>query len=673
VNPAGGTLGSGEIQTTFSDEKAETVRVHVESLLNPGIQGNSPLITVHPDVAYEQITATPVPNTITANGTSKSVVTSDPIEDRYQNVVASNTMITVSTDAGSIDPLFDQDAGTPGIQRATDANGQISFEVKSGTSPATATVSLDAVAPGTASGTTSIVFAPEPNIVAGNPVPATVSPGESVQFVVQVQNTTSTAATLDTNTQFYFSDGEQDFLANLSQSKLVPGSGSATLTFDTTKIDNQMDSRQYRPEILLSGTDEYGSGIDGSVPLAPNSLNVTAIRITGIVPESSVISQGQTKDITVSVHNDGELTANIESVNFKFTVGTYTYDPIVSPPLAISAKTTRSVSVPVTVASNSETGTSTIDAVVTGSVGGETVTDTTLGPPLPEWTITQSADVRYVQGTIAPDSVSRGRTHGLSVKLLNNSSGSTVTVRSTSRIEFTDGSATYSANLTQDEAFGPKASRVVDFVPTTVPIAIKADRTYDVTLYIDGLDNDVPFQDTLHTADVGDLLTVLRPADVTYNPGSLNPQQVSQGISQWFEIGVINSGSAEVHLTPGSTTLSFGPGYTATLDPNYETVIAGDDTTPLRFIPQTVGVPIGSYFPSVQLVGTENTLGFNRPLTPNPITDSVTVQQAADIVIQGIASDPTTMSAACWTVTLSVIGFGVSGRLNPSVFSVPTS
>src|SRR5678809_635553 len=95
-------------------------------------------------------------------------------------------------------------------------------------------VTMTSAAPGTASGTINIAFAPKPVLTCNNsPSPAIVVPGQDVAFSVQANNGTATAVNLTTATTFTFSDGTRDYSANLAAPQSIPGNGSTTLVFSS--------------------------------------------------------------------------------------------------------------------------------------------------------------------------------------------------------------------------------------------------------------------------------------------------------------------------------------------------------------------------------------------------------------------------------------------------------
>ncbi len=644
----------------------QTIRIRAETQGNSSIFGLSPDITINPNVAagVGTITATAVPDTLTANGVTSSTITSGVIQDAYSNIVATGTKITVATSpVGSI--TGDADPVTPGIQRLTNSSGIITFILQSGTTSGIANVTMQAVSPGTASGSLQVPFAPKP--VIANPtnlVKSIVVPGTSESFSVQVTNSSATGVTLSSLTTFFFSDGVDNFTANLAVPTYIDGGAQGTLNFANTAIPAGMAPGLYTPQITASGNDEFEFSFSQSpLLLAANSLRVTAIEIQSITPETPIVSRGQTKDITVAVRNQGPITATIESVTFTFSDGNqhFDYESILPSPVNIPGTTTVNIPVAVTVLQSAPVGPDSIDAAVSGNVSGTPVNDPSASPfALGTWTIQSGAQIAYEAGSLTPSTVSQGRTHSLKVRLINNGDTTVQLQTPATTISFTDGSVTYTASLSQNEAFGAGTSKEVTFNAVQVPLAMQTG-TRDVALHFVGVENLEPFTSDTTTGAAGDFITVVTAANAVYVGGMLTPTTVTRTISHYFTLTVNNLGTAAVELNPALTTFSFGGSYTATLDGSFQTTIAGGTTTVLRFLPQVVNVAVGDYAPSLHLKGTENTLDYDR--TPS-ISNQITVQNPANVSISSITpSQPsiTRDQTNAINVTMKVTNNGTTG------------
>jgi hypothetical protein len=157
---AGSSVGTAQVTASTDTGTAYTV-----SALN---------ISFIADVPAGQITLTASPDTITADGSATSTVTSEPITDKYGNIVAAGTLVTVWTSWGSI--IFPADAepvNYPNHQVVTGAQGSISFTVQSAQVAGLATITAGSIE-GSAYGTAQVTG------IAGQTVDLIVIlPGES--------------------------------------------------------------------------------------------------------------------------------------------------------------------------------------------------------------------------------------------------------------------------------------------------------------------------------------------------------------------------------------------------------------------------------------------------------------------------------------------------------------
>jgi hypothetical protein len=128
INPA--TLSNGRATVTVYDNKAEKLVLRAQTI-GGGAASWSDTITVSPEVPSGTITfASIVPDSITANGTSITAITTQPVKDAYGNVVAQGTLVTVSPSLGTVQSE-DKDSGLSGVQRQTESNGAVSVFIKS--------------------------------------------------------------------------------------------------------------------------------------------------------------------------------------------------------------------------------------------------------------------------------------------------------------------------------------------------------------------------------------------------------------------------------------------------------------------------------------------------------------------------------------------------------------
>ncbi len=616
------TLTNGVAATTVQANQVQSYQVRARTVAIPAITGLGTAVTVNPAAPAGTITATPNPATVTANGISVSTITSGVIRDAFSNQVSTGSLINVSTNNGAIVP-----AGA----KAVAGDGTIGFDLRSSTTPGTATVTMTSQV-GTATGNVNVTFAPPPAFVTSEfPFPRIVTPASSVAFNVNAQNTSTTDANLTTATVFTFTDGTRTYTANLASATTIPGPGTQNLVFNSAAVVAAFTPGNYAPNVVLVGTDEFTAPINTTKALPTNSVLVTSIQITAISPPS-IVSRGQTPTVTVGVRNNGAQSTTINDIDLVFAPGGGLFNPGPITPQALAAGATGQFAISVAVDISCPTGVYSIDAVATGDVAGNTVTDNSLAPfTLPTWQIVAAADLSYVPATLTPMTVSRGDPYGFRATIRNNGAGVVSLDSTVTYMQFTDGVRTYQAKPSQPYAIAGSAQQQIVFKTRAVANAFTPG-SYGVSFHMQGLEGVAPF--TQDFTSGGDLVAVQTPASAS--SGSVTPDVVSKGSAVAFSVQVTNSGGATVVLTPATTEFRFASGtFTADLDAVGPTTLPPGSTT-VTFLSTTVSQSItaGTYAGQLALNGLENGNPFSQTLA----TENVVVENAPNIQI--VANTP---------------------------------
>ena len=623
TNPV--TLTNGVASTNVTANLVQSYKVRASTVGNPGVTGLGPFVSVVAATPAGLITATATKNTITANGTSTTTITSGVIKDSFSNQVAAGLNVNVAAGIGGTI------VGDSPKQIAGD--GTVSFDLQSSTTTGTSTVNMTS-ATGTASGSINITFAPKPALVCDTaPVPAIVVPGQSVSFQVQADNGSATSVNLTTATTFTFSDGTRSYSANLTAPQSIPGNGSTTLVFNTVAVNASFLTANYAPVVTLIGTDQYTSPVNVPCTLPAASLLVTSIEITGIVPNSGVVSRGQSTTIAVTVKNNGSQSATISDVDLVFIpADLFTVGDAAENGSALGAGASKTFNVPVTVLAGATVRTYQVDAAATGTVGAQPVVDNSVAPhPLASLQVTAAANLAYEPATLSPTTVTRGKSYSFQLTLRNQGGGLVVLDSTTTRLTFTDGVRTYSAAPSQPYAIaGGGATQTMTFRALAVPGAFVAN-SYPVTLDAHGTENGSMFVQSVPIT--GSPVLVQAPSVIaSVAVDALTPDAVSKTTTAILKVQLQNTGGATVVLTPATTTIKFASNqYSAALNPTGLVTLA-PGTTQLEFLGATVSSAItpGTYFPTVQLTGFENGIPFSKSIV---LTDGVDVQNAPSIAI----------------------------------------
>ncbi|UCH84675.1 MAG: hypothetical protein JSW50_02995, partial [Candidatus Latescibacterota bacterium] len=596
--------------------------------------GTSDPITIIPGPPSGTITAAADPDTITANGVKTTDVISDPIRDANTNLVAEGTLITVSTDRGTI--ISDDVDPAPGLQRATGADGRFSFVLRSSVETTLQVANLGFVSVDDAgvTGSAAAYFAPVPVLVCNevDPVPSTVFPGQYVGFRATVRNTTNTGVLLTAGTVFEFENAGVNYFAPLAASSphWVGGGETKVLEFDSTTVAGNMPPGSLTPTIDFAGQDEFGELFSQTASLPAQSLNVVAMEIAGIGNPDPVV-RGNSYQVTVLVNNQGGVPASVTSVALEFTGGDY--DVSFSGPVVVPALTNNHpIPVDVFVRPSTNAGNYQIGATVSGIV--DTAPFMISSGYLSSWDVVEGASLLYVDGSLDPMVASQGQTHGFTVRLYNDGDA-TVSLQTGSYLAFTDGSNPYQAFLKTNTAISAGQTVTLEFNDVQIAGGFQPG-FWPVDLHLVGTENGGSYTDDLTIADQ---LEIVTPIALLYNDGTLDPQTVTRLSGEALNFGVNNSGGAKLELWADSCTIYFS-GYEATINAGPGARIPTGDTL-LTFNPATVNSAAGTYFPRVRLVGTEN--GITRVITVDS-TDPLVVQPAADITIPSTSASPDTIT-----------------------------
>jgi hypothetical protein len=630
MNPV--TLAGGRATVTVHDDKAEKLVLRAQTLAG-GALSPSDTITVRPDVPSGTITFFQIaPGTITANGSSVSAITTDPIRDVYGNIVAPGTLVRVTPSLGSV-ASEDKDPSTPStFERQTESSGAVSVFIRSGTTPGISAIQFQSLT-GSASGTANVTFAPPPACAyAGYLTPRHLIPTQPATFRCSVANGSATGLSLTTQTTISFADSASHvYEAHLASAILLGGSAMDTLDFTSTAVPAGMIGGTYTPRVTIVGTDVHGAPYQVEFNAGSNSVSVSSVDIVRVTTPS-IVSRGDTFTVDVRLKNGGGSAVSVNDIVPTFKHGYFGVTGAWDPPLPdpLPAGTERDYRASMYVLGNSPLGADTIDASVTATADGTQVQDASAYPNTAPIVVQSAASISYVPGSLSPSVVSKGQSHVFSVSLRNDGEAAVILDGSGTALSFTDGTDTLRVALGVAGALpGHKATTIV-FPAATVPPAMD-EGSWPVSIRLRGTENGAMFGQALV---LGDPVAVVEPAQLAYRPGSIAPTPVSKRSAVAFEVGIDNTGGASVVCNPDSTWIAFSSGpvvYTAKLDGSRGTTVAPGTKT-LFFNAVTIpdAMPTGKYLPTVRVKGTENGLGFIANLVSS---DSITVQSPSQLAV----------------------------------------
>ncbi len=276
-------------------------------------------INVVPGAPFTDITLTPDPPVLPADGLSVSVIRSNIILDADSNAVAKNSLFTVATDLGTITSP-DISSRYPGRQVAADDSGKISFVLQAPLTGGMAKISVSCPV-GSATGYTNVIIS-SLNILSVNSTKMTVSQGQkAVPVTMTVENIgTSTVTDLDAELTFtgpapLFENRKDDFpvVVRIDTFTNFPGGATRTLLFNVdVSISAHLDSVTI--DGIITGMMQ-GSVVRGQEAVVNDSWLVQSpanVQIQSVSSLLDTVSQGQENVIvSMDVMNTGQATARV--------------------------------------------------------------------------------------------------------------------------------------------------------------------------------------------------------------------------------------------------------------------------------------------------------------------------------------------------------------------------
>ncbi|MBN2183690.1 MAG: T9SS type A sorting domain-containing protein [Candidatus Krumholzibacteriota bacterium] len=638
TNPV--TLSNGSATVGVSETLAGNLILTAETD-GGGALSNSDIIVISPELPSGTINIfSAIPDTITADGSSKSSITTGAVRDLYGNIVTQRTRITVSPSSGSV-VSDDLDPIEPGFQRETTASGIVSVFIESSTTPGNSVIEFTSVE-GSAYGDTTLVFAPPPACSYGGYIfPVIIVPGEDASFRILVTNSSATGLYLDPTSSISFKDGTgNNYLAALGTSVFLGGGESDTLDFNTVAVPSGFLGGTYTPQIDLEGSDIYGSGYNVDFDAGTNSVTVSSLEISRLTAHKTVLSRGDTVGVDVSVRNSGGDLAVIEDIQLDFSHGNYSVinGPVPSLPDTIFTGLEKTYTINIFVLPNCPVGLDSIDASVHATAEGKDFYDYSADDGVITWLIQSAATIAYQSGSLDPAVVSAGQTQQFSISLENIGEAPVILDASATTISFSDGVLVFDAELSDEAALPGEAFANVKFLPTEIPPAM-VPGNYPLTLTLSGSENGAMFDTSFVLSD---MVEVTGPAQLEYITSTILPVTVSKNSSVSFETGIRNTGGAGVICDPENSYIAFNDGtvsYYAILDEDREVnVNAGENTLYFESVTVPAGLLTGTYNSLVHLEGTENGLPFSVDI---PVTDEISVQEPSQLSINSIEILPT--------------------------------
>ncbi len=575
-------------------------------------------------------------DTLTADGSSVTTVTSGAITDMYGNNVGGGARVTVTEEFGTI---TSQDIGPePGIQVETDSIGTITFGYRAGTIAEDDTLRAVSVR-GNALGSIILVLQAPPTLTYTNETlnPNTVSPGTVQQFSLVLVNSGEAGVTLHDSSTFNFGTGLIEFTSSMSDSSILAGGGGTdTLLFQPDTIPNNMPEGPYTPSLDLYGTDSNGAPYHRAVAVSDDfRLHVSSLILNSVTAFADTVSHGDSVEVRLEVKNSGGTETSITTAGLIFLPPDGQFDELFTNlPLVVPPNGTRNVVGNVKIGSITPPGTYVIDGFVSGTSQSGVVSDSSANIK-DSWTVISAALASYVDGSIEPAAVSASGAYQFQVELVNEGASEVTLSQGSTHLMIGEDGELADVTIPEKKVMPGDSSATTLFFQSGVIPGATAPGGYQATLILDG---NTGHGGAFHQEIVlPDSIVVEGPPEINYMLNTLSNQVVSTGYQVEFSMDLVNSGEASLLLTSpetffsiegGETNFSLDASRTHLLDP-------GADTT-LVFLPAEVpgSLASGWHRAFVVLSGDYNNVSFVDTLQ----ADSLLVELPATLTVSRMSS-----------------------------------
>ncbi len=314
-------MTSGVSSITFSPTTA-TASGKIFAVHATASDDSTDTITVNPGVPVGTITLTAVPNTIPADDTSKSQITSSQILDFDSNPVGANRQFTVGLLPANLGQINTPDVNLvkDGLQIATNVNSELDFEFQADTLGGTVNIIVSSDS-GSAEGNTQIAIG-SMSILSITNAPLFVSQGQNVSNIEMVVKNLSPSTITNLGATLTFS-GNTGFtpLKTDAFTTILP-QGQRILTFDVSIGQS-----------ATLGTITIDGEVNGFIGTTPVSSTGAAVKdtftvqvpaqlsVTSVTSAEDTVTIGELDTITVQIQNPaiaGAASVIIDNIQLKF-------------------------------------------------------------------------------------------------------------------------------------------------------------------------------------------------------------------------------------------------------------------------------------------------------------------------------------------------------------------
>ncbi len=497
--------------------------------------------------------------------------------------------------------------------------------------------------------------------------PQTVSEGQTVQFVFQVQNTGDYDVVLDKN-QTRLEFGTQTFY--LTDNQTVSANNISQITFASTTLNLTAAGGPYAGVLYTVGTENTQTVYDTLYTASNNdSLTVQTVAqlsITSVTLTDTVVSQGEQGDtLSIALQNSGQATARItsgDSVLISYQ-SDYILTPLQSFPFEIAGNGTGSLKYAIKVAADAALGQDTFKVEIGyQDVNSETNYRASDPQKYDSWEVLGKGSLAIWSVATDFDSVSTGQ-DSILVTMRFTNQGQNSVVLDSAALTFSYGKYVASSiKRSLNRTLGVNQADTLNFLVEVE--ATSGTGTASINGWLYGHDANTGAQISDTGADTTDSWLIVSAADLS----ALNyePEKISSGqmVEPW--VTVQNQGQAIVNFDPTKTYLYLVD------DPTFRRLlvrplsISGQTTDTLYFESGEASGTSGQYALRLNLTGTENGSYYNQNVD---VPDLLTIEQGAVLTIDSVIAAAQNISQGTDTaVVVTVLNEGEATLIVDSLY-----
>ena len=246
------------------------------------------------------------------------------------------------------------------------------------------------------------------------------------------------------------------------------------------------------------------------------------------------------------------------------------------------------------------------------------------------WSLLSLPDLKYVQKTLNPYSITIGQSSDFNVKIKNNGSMG-LKLNANSSIQFSSNDQLYSFNLIDDRIIKGNSEAELIFKSNNKPIILERSYYFPKILLDGEKDNKEKYSKILNI--VSDSLNVDSPVNLSIVKGTLFPDTVAFNQDTQFSVEVVNTGSADALIDESNSYIKIVDG--STIYKSFllgDSLVSGNSSKRLSFVGSNINSTFsnGTHQANFELIGLDRNK-YSFSFTDSTSSDYLSIITAPNI------------------------------------------